>query len=304
MLRRTLLRAVTSIANDAAAIVPSGMEIEFHEVSGTQGAAVFGDLLEYIDKNVSKIIVGQTMTADDGSSLGQAKIHNEVRLDILRADCRQEAITLNRDLIRPAIDLNFGPQEVYPTIARHVADPEDVTALADGVAKLVPMGLKVTQRQMREKFGLSEPEKDDELLTPPAAATSPPAAEPGARPGKTPAPQPGDKKAGKPAKLAAGLAGHVVGCRCGGCLATLAAEVADDDGVAEVDRLAEELTSDWERLSQPLLGPIAAELQAATSYEDFRRRLNDALAKMDTTELADRLARGMAIARGIGDVRD
>ncbi len=112
--KRTLLKAVASIANDAAAIIPQGMDIEFHEVSGNNGAAVFGGLLEYIDKQISKLVVGQTMTSDDGSSLGQAKIHNEVRLDILRADGKQLARTANRDLIKPFVDLNFGPQEHYP----------------------------------------------------------------------------------------------------------------------------------------------------------------------------------------------
>ncbi|MCW1842289.1 DUF935 domain-containing protein [Prosthecomicrobium hirschii] len=295
--KRTLLRAVASIANDAAAIIPDGMEIDFHEVTGSRGEAVFGGLLDYIDKNISKVVVGQTMTSDNGSSLGQAKIHNEVRLDILRADCRQEAITIGRDLIRVAVDLNYGPQAVYPTVIRHIADPEDVTALSDAVAKLVPQGLKVSQRQMLEKLGLSEPGADDDLLAPPKAdtATLPPPAP------AAPATPPPGRSPPKPA----GLSAHVAGCRCGGCLAFLAASVEEeDDGVAEVERLADELTADWEQLSKPLLGPIAAELAASTSYEDFRARLTRALAGMDTTLLAERLARGLAIARGIGDIRD
>lgn len=291
--KRTLLRAVASIANDAAAIIPDGMEIDFHEVTGSRGEAVFGGLLDYIDRNISKVVVGQTMTADDGASLGQAKIHNEVRLDILRADCRQEAITIGRDLVRVAVDLNYGPQAVYPTLIRHIADPEDVAALSDAVAKLVPQGLKVSQRQMLEKLGLSEPGADEDLLAPPKAdAATPPAPVPAV---------PSARSAPKPA----GLSAHGLGCRCGGCLAFLAASVEeDDDGVAEVERLADELTADWEQLSKPLLGPIAAELAAATSYEDFRAGLTRALAGMDTTRLAERLARGLAIARGIGDIRD
>lgn len=66
--KRTLLRAVKAIANDAAAIVPQGMDVEFHKVEGSHGSAVFGELLDYVDRQVSKIVVGQTMTADDGSS--------------------------------------------------------------------------------------------------------------------------------------------------------------------------------------------------------------------------------------------
>jgi phage gp29-like protein len=129
------------IANDGAAIIPQGMDVEFHEVNGSRGEAVFGGLLEYVDKQISKLVVGQTMTSDDGSSLGQAKIHNEVRLDILRADGKQLASTINRDLIRPFVDLNFGPQNDYPRIELPVPDPEDVEALSSSLAQLVPLRL-------------------------------------------------------------------------------------------------------------------------------------------------------------------
>lgn len=298
--KRTLLRAVTSIANDAAAIIPSGMEIEFHSVTGTQGEAVFGGLLDYIDRNVSKVVVGQTMTSDDGSSLGQAKIHNEVRLDILRADCRQEAITINRDLIRVAVDVNFGPQAVYPTAARHVADPEDVTALADATAKLVPMGLKVSQRQMREKLGLSEPEQSDELLTPPTAAAPQPA--PAPTTAKEPPPKPEDKKRDR-ARLGARLFGHVAGCRCGGCLTTLAAEAvrsgtADDD----VEELLSAALDDWERVVDPLVKPLQTILEQASSLEEAAAML--ASHSPDGDALAVELERLTSIARAIGDVKD
>ena len=300
--KRTLLRAVTSIANDAAAIIPSGMEIEFHSVTGTQGEAVFGGLLDYIDRNVSKAVVGQTMTSDNGSSLGQAKIHNEVRLDILRADCRQEAITLNRDLIRVAVDVNFGPQDVYPTVARHVADPEDVTALADATAKLVPLGLKVSQRQMREKLGLSEPEQSDELLTAPAAVSSQaPQSEPPEV--KAPTPKPGDKKAAKPARLGAGLPGHVTGCRCGGCLTALAAE-AVRDGTAndEVEQLLEEAMDEWEQVAAPLVNPLQDILEGASSLEEAMAMLSTHIPNGDA--LAVELERLTSISRAIGDVKD
>jgi phage gp29-like protein len=290
--KRTLLRAVASIANDAAAIIPDGMEIDFHEVTGSRGEAVFGGLLDYIDRNISKVVVGQTMTADDGASLGQAKIHNEVRLDILRADCRQEAITIGRDLIRVAVDLNYGPQAVYPTLIRHVADPEDVAALSEAVAKLVPQGLRVSQRQMLEKLGLSEPGAGEDILAPAAAA---PAASPA--PAPPPAPVPGRK----PARLAA----HVDGCRCGGCLRTalLAAEpAAERDGVAAVDRMLEEALAEWQDITDPLLAPLGAALAQATSFEQVLAILRER--GPDATRLAERLAIATATARGIGDVMD
>ncbi len=170
--KRTLYRAVRDIANDGAAIVPLGMEMEFVSVSGQHGEAVFGELIRYLDLQISKVVLGQTMTADAGSSgsLAQAKVHNEVRLDIKRADGQQTAGTINRDLIPYFVAFNFGPQDRYPQVSFPVARPEDITALSEAVARLVPLGLRVSQRQMRHKLALSEPEAGEELLGAPPAA--------------------------------------------------------------------------------------------------------------------------------------
>ena len=58
-------------------------------------------------------------------------MHDEVRGDILRSDARQLADTLNRDLVRPFIDLNHGPRErdKYPRLLLPVAARELEDAL-------------------------------------------------------------------------------------------------------------------------------------------------------------------------------
>nr|WP_284521082.1 DUF935 family protein [Shigella boydii] len=47
------------------------------------------------DAQISKAVLGQTMTTDNGSSRSQADVHNQVRMDIVRWDARQLANTLN-----------------------------------------------------------------------------------------------------------------------------------------------------------------------------------------------------------------
>ena len=58
---------------------------------------------------MSKVVLGQTMTDENGGSLAQAMVHNQIRIDILQDDARQLANTINRDLIAPFVALNFGP---------------------------------------------------------------------------------------------------------------------------------------------------------------------------------------------------
>lgn len=290
--RRVLLRAVRDIASDAAAVIPVGMELEFHKVDGQHGTAVFGGLIEYVDKQVSKLVLGQTMTSDEGGSLAQARVHNEVRLDILRADGRQISNTVSRDVIAPFVAFNFGPQAAYPRVRFPVAEPEDIKALSEALIGLVPLGLKVSQREIRGKLGVSDPEKDEELLAQPAPPPVPdlPALPP-------PAPS------GKPAALAA-LQGHVTGCQCGGCLSRLAADLGDHapEGLGLTDALLTASVGDFAEITDPLLGPLTLAASKATTLEEalalIRRRGPDGLA------LLDQLAIATATARGIGDVAD
>lgn len=281
--KKTLLRAVRSIASDAAAIIPSGMEIEFIEVKGAKGETVFSGLLDYLDAQISKLVVGQTMTADEGSSMAQAKVHNEVRLDIKRADCRQLATTLNRDLIPWYVAFNFGPQDAYPKLTLPVAEPEDVKELTDGVARLVPFGFRVSQRQLRSKLGLSEPEDGEELLK--AASTPVEQAQPG---------------------RVSRLSIHPGGCRCKDCAPNGFAALAAEDRLAEddLDELERQELGDWQEIADPLLAPLRQALAGASSFAELEAMLPELAGKIDGSKLAARLARLTAIARGLGDVKD
>ena len=61
----------------------------------------------------------------------------------------------------------LGPRDVYPTIELFVEKPTDLTALADQLTKLVPLGLRVDAKEIRDKWGLVEPEEGAEILTAP-----------------------------------------------------------------------------------------------------------------------------------------
>jgi phage gp29-like protein len=294
--KRALLRAVRDIANDAAGIIPQGMEIEFIEAKGTQGAQVFGELLNYVDKQISKLVLGQTMTSDDGSSLGQAKIHNEVRLDILRSDCVQMATTINRDLIEWFVALNFGPQDVYPTVHFQVAEPEDIRALSHALALIVPLGLKVSQNQVREKLGLSKPSEDDEgdVLVAPASSggTS-----------KVPASDAGAERSDLTAKSALQKSVlHVRGCACANCKPLMLGASAQDEVLEpdETDLVQAGVLSDWEELVDPMLQSLQVAANNATSYEQLIASLDKI--KFDSSKLQNAVAKSNSIARGLGDV--
>jgi len=105
--------------------------------------------------------------------LGDEKLQAEVRDDIRDDDAEQLADTLNRDLIKPFIDLNYGPQAEYPRVVLAQPDADDVALLIAACEKLVPLGLRVEQSVIRDRLGLPDPDPKagpEDLLGAPAPA--------------------------------------------------------------------------------------------------------------------------------------
>ena len=118
----------------------------------------------WIDKQISKLVLGQTMTTDDGSSRAQGEVHEEVRQDIATADALSVADTLNSCLVVPYINFNFGEQERYPEIVLYKPDEQNIEQVVSAIEKLAPHGLTAKADEIRSMLGLSKPEDGDETI--------------------------------------------------------------------------------------------------------------------------------------------
>ncbi len=157
-----LKMAVANLGSDAAAVFPESMQVELVEAASKAGSAEFFKLLAgYFDDQISKGILGQTASSSGTpGKLGNEVLQAEVRDDIRDDDAEQLAETLNRDLVRPFIDLNFGPQENYPELKLFRAEKDDIDTLTTALKELVPLGLRVEQSVVRDKIGLPDPDPD------------------------------------------------------------------------------------------------------------------------------------------------
>ena len=162
-----LLNAVSRIGTDAAAIMPESMVIEFTEAHQSGSAELYERFCQYLDAQVSKAVLGQTLTTEmpnTGGSRAAAQVHEGVRRDILNADARRLAATLARDLVRPIVELNMGPQTRYPKIELGLPDDSDVKVFAEVVAMLADRGLRVSQRTILDKLGIAAAEEGEAVL--------------------------------------------------------------------------------------------------------------------------------------------
>lgn len=254
----TLMSAVANLGSDAAAVIPDSMKIDFTQAANVSGAGdFFKGLAEWWDKQVSKAVVGQTMSTDDGSSQAQATIHNEVRLDLLQADAKAESNTLNRYFVRPWCDLNFAPGRPYPRLIIDVPQPEDTKLLITALEKLVPLGLKVEQSVIRDKLNIPAPAEGAELLgIPPPVAT--------------------------PVLVQATNSEQL-----------LAKPLVIQDIVDSQVRTLERTVGGY---MDDMVEQIKELLDSVSSLEEFRDRLIETYPAMTTSQLADAFADGLAAA--------
>lgn len=194
----TLVSAVANLGTDAAAAIPESMTIEFVEAAKSSSSEVFATLATWADQQLSKLVLGQTASADGTpGALGANKAQDEVRDDIRDADAEELSDTLNRDLVGAYLALNHGPMdpEDAPSIVIRAQEPDDVAALADALAKLVPLGLRVEASVVRDKLGLPDPADGAELLgaAPPVEVPPPTLATNRAGPPAIPPPDPVDQ---------------------------------------------------------------------------------------------------------------
>ncbi|MDE0457424.1 MAG: DUF935 domain-containing protein [Chromatiales bacterium] len=266
--RRVLQRAVSMIGSDSAATIPASMEVELLEAARSSSSDAYERFERWLDEQAAIVVLGQTATTQGTPGrLGSDEAQAEVRSDILEGDCEELAATLNRDLVRPWVDLNRGPQAEYPRIVLQPQDPEDIKVLAQALRMLVPFGLRVESSVVRDRMGLPDPPEGAEVLEAPA------------RTGPGPASVPAEAS-------------------------VRSAAAAARDRLSLLEELEAQTLDGWERVMDPLLAPVRELLARSETPGEFLAGLADALGAQDTEPLARALASATFAARGLGDARD
>lgn len=252
---------------DAQAVLPKSVDLTLQETAVGR-ADVFERLMERLEKLISKAVLGRSDASDaTAGRLGNDQQASEVRQDILEGDAEELANTVNAQLVRPFIDLNFGPQAAYPRVILRATEAQDLAALADMLAKLVPLGLQVEQSIVRDKWGLPDPAPDGEVLGNPAPAPALPPALNRARNAQSPSPLVGEGRGG-----------------------------GEDPTAPLVERLGAEA----DPLLDALLEPVRALLAQSPDLDAFRTGLLALYPHLDPRAFAALMGQALAVADAAG----
>lgn len=177
--RREVENMLKNMGRAAYAILPPGTEFAFHQPQ-TFKEEVFSGLIDYPNRELSKLILGQTMTTEDGASLSQSEVHERVADKYTLADK-----TYVRNLVMwelwdklllhgyPVAGFEFKWDETE-TLSK-----AELFKIVQGIMK--DSGYRVPAAYLKETFGVEVEEKPE----PPAPVLGP---------GQGP-PAPGDERA-------------------------------------------------------------------------------------------------------------
>jgi phage gp29-like protein len=153
---KNLLNMLEAMVHDAVAVIPDDSSVEIQEAAKTSSSEAYEGLIDKMNAEISKAILGQTLTTEinNKGSFAASKIHMEVKKEITDADKRIVERTLNQ-LIQWIYELNFAGQSDIPVFTMYEEEDVDLT-LAQRDKILADAGVKFTKKYLMKTYGFDE----------------------------------------------------------------------------------------------------------------------------------------------------
>jgi phage gp29-like protein len=168
--REALIQAIRNLGSDAAGVISKNTEIEFVEATSrlSGNSNPYQVLAEFCNREMSKAILGQTLTTDTTGTTGTyaaARVHSQVRRDLVQADAQALAQTLREQLLRPLVGFNFGWDKPVPWFRFRYEEEEDLKTLSEVYTNLAKIGVPLSWEHVAERFGIPLPQKGEQLIS-------------------------------------------------------------------------------------------------------------------------------------------
>lgn len=151
--QQRLLEALRAMARESGIVIPQGMEVQLLEATRQSSTDLYRSLCDYMDVEISRVILGQGSRQETGGELAAAvEVRQAVRRELLQADADLLSDTLNSTVLRWITEFNV-PAAVPPRVFRRLDDPEPLSERAKRDEILFRMGYAPTPQYVRETYG-------------------------------------------------------------------------------------------------------------------------------------------------------
>jgi phage gp29-like protein len=164
---RLLEETLASLPRDSGVLLPEGVGLEFLEARRSSGANTYRELADWCNDEISKIVLGQTLTTGEGrrsGSLALGQVHEAVRRDYLASDAAALGQVLSSQLARWITDFNLGEHVQAPRVVFDVDPPERFEAELQVDRELVKMGVPISAAYFYERYRRPVPRDGERTL--------------------------------------------------------------------------------------------------------------------------------------------
>lgn len=151
----SLADMLEEMVQDAIAVIPDDSSVEIKEANKSSSADIYEKLIDKMNAEISKAVLGQTLTTEIGSSGSYAasNTHMSVRQDIIDSDKKLVESVINQ-LIQWIYEINFTSAEA-PIFEMFAPEDVDLT-LAQRDKILSDTGVKFTKEYFIKTYGLAD----------------------------------------------------------------------------------------------------------------------------------------------------
>lgn len=166
--RRELRDMLAALQTDSCLVIPESVELSLLEAGrGATSGETFRHFLDWCNDEISKVVVGATLTSGEGrrsGSLALGSVHQLVRQDYIEADARLLEQVLADSLLRWICELNLGQGFPAPHLAIETAMPQDPQQRLAVDQELLRLGVRLPESYFHNEYARPAPGPQEPAL--------------------------------------------------------------------------------------------------------------------------------------------
>lgn len=164
---RKAVEIAQAIVDNVAIGVPQGFEYdaELLKIARSQNPSVYENFFKAMQYSIARKILGETLTSFGNEGGTGSKAQGETHADTLDTRvvelCKAVSSVVNRQLVRPLVLWNFGPQAPMPTWGFDTGEEEDLAKRLTVDSGLQRMGKQFTAGYVAERYDVPLVKSED-----------------------------------------------------------------------------------------------------------------------------------------------
>ena len=151
-IRGNIMESLSRLGSDGVGLLTEGADLQILSTSESSSGE-YQSWLEYLDRICALMILGQTASSGNASGFSKGQMQENVRRDLLEADCRNLMDCINRQILQPLERFRYGSSDTLH-FKLDYSYPENLVEKASIVKDLCSAGYQVSPDWVESTFGL------------------------------------------------------------------------------------------------------------------------------------------------------